>query len=96
MIKYLLSDVKYVLSERFSQDPLENYFGRQRSMGSQRDNPSARVFGYQDSTIRNSKSFKPIKTGNCKADQELDFLRLSTEIVPCFKRKGKHLCESNG
>ena len=62
LIKYLLSNnVKYVLSERFSQDPLENYFGRQRSMGSRRDNPNARVFGYQDNTIRNLKSFKPIR-----------------------------------
>ena len=96
LIKYLLSNnVKYVLSERFSQDPLENYFGRQRSMGSRRDNPNARVFGYQDNTIRNSKSFKPIKTGNCKADQELDFFKASTETVLCRKRKGKHPCESN-
>ena len=26
--------VKYVLTERFCQDPLENLFGRQRSLGS--------------------------------------------------------------
>ena len=39
LIKYLLDhQVKYVLTERFCQDPLENYFGRQRSIGQRRDN----------------------------------------------------------
>ena len=32
--------VKYVLTERFCPDPLENYFGRQRCMGRHRDNPN--------------------------------------------------------
>ena len=32
--------VKYVLTECFCPDPLENYFGRQRSMGRHRDNPN--------------------------------------------------------
>ena len=39
-------NVPYVLTERFCQDPLENYFGRQRSMGARKDNPSIRDFGY--------------------------------------------------
>ncbi len=35
MAKYLLSqgDGLYVLSKRFSQDPIENYFGQQRARG---------------------------------------------------------------
>ena len=34
LIKFLLNaGCPYVLTERFCQDPLENYFGRQRSMG---------------------------------------------------------------
>ena len=41
LVKFLLqNNVKYVLTERFCQDPLENYFGRQRSMGHRRDNPN--------------------------------------------------------
>ena len=41
LIKYLLiQGVQYVLTERFCQDSLENYFGRQRSMGRRKDNPS--------------------------------------------------------
>ena len=39
LVKFLLLNiVKYVLTERFCQDPLENYFGRQRSMGRRRYN----------------------------------------------------------
>ena len=32
---------QYLLSERFSQDPLENYFSRQRASGGRCDNPTA-------------------------------------------------------
>ena len=49
LIKYLLNhQVKYVLTERFCEDPLENYFGRKRSIGWRRgrDNPNLRTFGY--------------------------------------------------
>ena len=65
LIRYILSHgVEYVLTGRFCQDPLENYFVRQRSMGYRRDNPNLRTFGYQDNTIRSSKIFRPI-AGNC-------------------------------
>ena len=60
----LQHQVKYVLTERFCQDPLENYFGRQRSLGSRKDNPSMADFGYNDNAIRNQKIFKPIAHGN--------------------------------
>ena len=36
--KYLLHNgVKFILSERFCQDDVENYFGRQRAIGSRKD-----------------------------------------------------------
>ena len=69
LIKYLLSNgVSHVLTERFCQDSLENYFGQQ-AMG-RRDNSNVRTFGYQDNTIRLSKVFRPI-AGNCRVEQEL-------------------------
>ncbi len=42
MAKYLLSqgDGLYVLSERFSQYPIENYFGQQRARGGRNENPT--------------------------------------------------------
>ena len=65
LVKYLLShNVSYVITEKFCQDPLENYFGRQRSMGARKDNPSVRDFGYNDNSIRNQKIFRPIQGGN--------------------------------
>ena len=46
-----------MLTERFSQDPLENYFGRQRSIGGRKDNSAIRDFGYNDNSTRNQKVF---------------------------------------
>ena len=55
--KFLLwNQVKYVLTERFCQDPLENLFGRQRSLVSRKDNPSMADFLHNDNAIRNQKN----------------------------------------
>ena len=43
MAKYILKDVSpgvFFLSERMSQDPLENYFGQQCARGGRNENPS--------------------------------------------------------
>ena len=67
VVKYLLENgVKYVLSERFCQDDLENYFGRQRAIGRRKDNPSVRDAGYNDNTIKSQFSVRPI-AGNVQA-----------------------------
>ena len=51
--EFLLSQgMEYVLSERFYQDPVEEYFGNQRMLGRRCDNPDIRTFGYNDNTIR--------------------------------------------
>ena len=52
---FLQNQVKYLLTESFCQDPLENYFGRQKSLGLRKDNPSMADFGYNDNTIINQK-----------------------------------------
>ena len=53
LVSFLLKEgMPYVLSERFCQDPLENYFGNQRSMGRRSDNPDIQQFGYNDNTVR--------------------------------------------
>ena len=85
LTKYLLQqNVPYVLTERFCQDPLENYFGRQRSLGRRKDNPSLRDFGYNDNTIRSAKLFRPI-AGNCRNDDPT-LANLDVETVPCRTR----------
>ena len=59
--KFLLQNgVKYVLSERFCQDDLENYFGRQRTIGHRHDNPTVRDVGYNDNLIKTQFSVRPI------------------------------------
>ena len=58
----------FVMTEPFCQDPLENWFGKQRSLGSRKDNPSIASmahFGYNNNAIRNQKKFKPIVNGHC-------------------------------
>ena len=86
LVKYLLNNnIQFVLTERFCQDPLENYFGRQRSMGARKDNPSIRDFGYNDNTIRNQRVFRPI-AGNCRGAGVAN-AEISDEPIPCRKKK---------
>ena len=48
--------IKYILAESFCKDPLENWFGRQRSLGSRKDNPNMADFQYNNKAIRNQKN----------------------------------------
>lgn len=44
--KFLLNEgMEFVLTERFGQDALEEYFGNQRKLGKRCDNPDIRMFG---------------------------------------------------
>ena len=60
----MTSGCEYVLTEYFCQDPFENWFGGQRSLGSRKDNPSMAVAGYNNNAIINQKIFKSIANGN--------------------------------
>ena len=81
LIKFLLNaGCPYVLTERFCQDPLENYFSRQRSMGHRKDNPSVRDIGYKDNTIRTHKIFRLIAGNCCNDDETLN--KIDVETVP--------------
>ena len=65
-IQFLLKQgFDYVLSERFMQDVLEDYFGHQRARGGGRsDNPTAQQFGYNDLTITTQRDIAPVSRGN--------------------------------
>ena len=66
--KFLLQQgVPYILSERFCQDDVENYFGRQRAIGRRQDNPTLRDTGYNDNTIKTQYSVRPI-AGSVRAN----------------------------
>ena len=86
--KFLLENgVPYVLTERFNQDPLENYFGRQRSMGMRKDNPSVRDFGFNDNTIRTARSARSVM-GNVRGSNVGlgNINEIDLTPVPCRKR----------
>ena len=74
--------VPYILSERFCQDYLENYFGRQRAIRRRRDNPNVRDVGYNGNTIKNQYSVRAI-AGNVRCDNKWN--QISTS--PLKKRK---------
>ena len=89
--KFLLQQgIPYILSKRFYQDDLENYFGKQQAIGEMCDNPTVRNFGYNDNTIKSQFSVRPI-AGNVQ-EPFGKFNRISDEPLP--KRK-KMLCPKN-
>ena len=64
-ITFLLAEgFDYVLTERFMQDVLEDYFGHQRDTGRRSDNPTAQQFGYSDLTIAAQRDIALVIRGN--------------------------------
>ena len=73
--KYLLAHKGgdlFLLSERFSQDPLENYFGQQRPRGGRSDNPTIQRSLTNAGAIRVQKSMAldPLR-GNSRKKRRL-------------------------
>ena len=89
--KYLLQNgVEYVLSERFSQDVLEEYFGNQRKLGKRNDNPDIEQFGYNANTLRIQREVSRI-SGNTRGryDSKRTWESVSEDIIPKRARKNK-------
>ena len=92
MVKYLftLPDVSVFLSQRISQDPLENFFGCQRQRGGTHDNPNVQEFQKNMQALRVINSFikTPVK-GNCRGSGDMDMESLESMSTPLPKRKRK-------
>ena len=91
--KYLLTDTSdglFLLSERFSQDPLENYFGQQRARGGRNEHPNLQQCLYNAAAIRIQKSVAtdPVR-GNCNRKRLLyaDEGQPAFDSTPLNKRK---------
>ena len=69
----LVHGVQYILSEIFSQDDQENYFGRQRAIGSCRVNPSVKDVDYNDNTIKSQYSVRPM-AGNVHGGEKWNII----------------------
>ena len=83
-VQFLLQhEFRWVLTETFSQDQLENYFARQCSISGRKDNPVARYFGYNDNSIWNQKVFRQIG-GNIRGVDKAN-IEFTNEPIPCQK-----------
>ena len=90
-IRFLLENgFEYVLSERFMQDVLEDYFGYQRAKGGRSDNPNAFEFGYTDLSIAVQRDIAPVVRGNVGGRYEKQkWYAVSEEPVHKRKRQNK-------
>lgn len=64
MVFTLQEGFDYVLTERFCQDVLEEYFDYQRGMGRRAHNPFLKEFGYNANAIAIQGQLAPIIKGN--------------------------------
>ena len=81
-----LPNVKYLLSEVFSQDPLERYFSRQRHRGGSNENPTAFQVPYNASTLVQQQSmYRDIKTMN--VEPESSGVEVMSTPLPKRRRK---------
>ena len=88
LIEYIfkIPGIKFFLSERMSQDPLENFFGCQRQRGRTSENPTVQEFCKNTQALRvvNSVCGSVFK-GNCRGrKQPID---LEKENKPLTKRR---------
>ena len=86
--KFLLQEgVEFVLTERFCQDTLEEFFGNQRKLGRRSDNPDIRAFGYNSNTIRIQRSVS-CQSGNTKGrkDKRKACEQVTHDKLPCRKK----------
>ena len=64
-VRFLLAEgFDYVLSEKFCQDPVEEYFGGQMGMGRRSENPDMYMFGYNNHALHIQKTISV--TGNTR------------------------------
>lgn len=82
-----LDGAKFILTEKFCQDAVEIYFGKQRAKGRRNENPTVQQFIYNNQAIITGKS---LVSGHCsnirKVGTKLDVNELSS---PLRKRKAK-------
>ena len=95
LARYLLAlpevqaGAQYLLSERMSQDPLENYFGQQRAHGGRCQNPTVQscVTAAQSLRVQGSLATLPVR-GNSNRKRRL-FPREITDETPLPKKPRK-------
>ena len=84
--------IKYILSEVFSQDPLEKYFSRQRHRGGGADNPTVEQFRENTATlIQQQCIYKDLKTLNVEPNNSETPVNLVCQPLPKRKKIRSHM-----
>ena len=92
MGKYLLgvSGVKFLLSERFTQDPVETFFSQHRQKGGGSENPTVHEFTYNTSALRIQRSTAPVATSNVRASKHHQDVDMDDTPIPKRQRSSKN------
>ena len=82
--------VLFLLSEKFCQDPLEAFFGKQRYKGDRNDNPSVKEFVDNTVSLRvqGSAALEPLR-GNFSRKRKSKSLLMDDNPLPKRKRSSK-------
>lgn len=86
--RFLLQEgFEFVLTERFCQDPVEEYFGGQRKLGRRSDNPDMKTFGYNSNTLRMQRTVS-CQSGNTRGrkDKARAWEQVTHVKLPCRKK----------
>ncbi|CAC5406376.1 THAP9 [Mytilus coruscus] len=83
-----LPNFRFLLSERFNQDPLEEYFSKQRDMGGRCDNPTVRQFQHNALKLQvaGAPAVMASTRGNCQVRRNE-----SAIATPLQRRKHKSM-----
>ena len=86
---FTLPGVKILLSEHFSQDPLESFFGKQRQFGGGCDNPTISRFLTNTSSLRTqgSVSLNPVRGNSLRKRKHLNEKEIIASCEPLPKRR---------
>ena len=79
---------QYLLSERISQDPLENYFGRVRARGGRCENPTAKdcLQSAQSLRVQGSFAMQPIRGNSSRKKRLFQVDGCQVDSAPLSKR----------
>ena len=79
--------INYLLSEVFSQDPLEKYFSHQRHRGGGADHPTIEQFRENSATlIQQQCIYKDLKSLNVESKTQAEILSEVAQPLPKRKR----------
>ena len=92
LVKYLFTvpGVRFFLSRRLCQDPLEKFFGCQRQIGRTHDNTTVNDFERNTQALRVVDSFcRASVKSNCRGNEELNSTDHEMYSLPKRKKKSK-------